>query len=261
MFDGEVTIPVNEFGNPMSPIETATGVTLPIVSSIDDDPTRHHAHFHEDAHKFGSLGQRAVRFSRVQMTTAAPHRYFHNAFDGTALPASEADEYAVTILNCAGYIPGYGVRIARRDMSIDEITPEEKEALRQPGTFSIEDTADAKVTVGQFFMHYALSRKFNPDQQALVKEFLAITPERLDHNTMLRRRKIRAGQQLINSAFTIASSSVESRYQSVRDEGALRQEAPFSAWKVMKKHIGDREPEYIEMLEERLRTNHELVII
>jgi hypothetical protein len=243
----------------MSPVEASTGVTLPVIAKLNGLPSKHHAHFYGAIYKEGTLSQRALRFSRLQRLPPAIHKNFHMVFDGTTLPADEDEAYAATVLNCAGYIPRYGIRISYKDVSIEEIAPGDKKVLRKVRAFVLERQLKAQTEIGKFLMDYALMQEFSHAEQLRVEEFLDITPERMQQNEDLRGQKLRLGMRLANVALSTAIAPIADNYKQARSEKALRTGMPPSAWQFVKKLIDGHEIDYIPTLEARLKQEYGLL--
>ena len=252
-FDGEVTVPVNVNGNPMSPVETATGIPLPIVaSSKSGRKDQHHSFFYDEMYKYGTPGQRAARKSRLQYVNRAHHMMYHNEIDGTEMPQSESDAYRITVLNCAGYIPAYGVRVTGKDLDIVALTDFQRARLREPGIIRVEKGAAAKVTIGQFLIYHALSQRFDKDHIADVTRFLAIDQKEMKRKESLRAEKERLALRLTNIAISHAVDPINEEFRRSRKATALRKGTPPTPWHVVKQQIEGREADYYETLETRL---------
>jgi hypothetical protein len=248
-----VIVPSTAQGNPMSPIELATGVPLPIVTpKSTQEHNRHHAHFYKYMYQAGNMGQQAVRLSRLQNVPISAHHWYHHFFDGTMLPATDAEAYTITVLNQAGYIPDFGVKIANKQATISELTGEEKKKLRRPSTFTSETQADAQIRIGQFLMYYALSQDFDRTKELLIEEFLGITDKDMQQNEVLRARKLQLGMKLTNSAIGRAVDPINKTFQQARKSYSLRKHSPPTPWEVVKRALNGHEPDYFETLENRL---------
>lgn len=250
-----VIIPVNRFGNQMSPIEARTGVPLPIVAPFNQRrPNRHHAHFFKPDYVNGPLWLQAVRYSRLQWVGVAPHNVYHRTFDGTAFPQGINAAYDTTILNCAGYIPAWGVKITGRNMEIAELMTLERKKLRRPGTFCVEQQAAERSVIGQFLMNHALNQDLNSIDlnHDHIQEFVAITDEDMLKNEVLRQRKLRLGMKLANKAIGGAVCQVNDDYQRARKTYMLRKHTPSTPWEIAKFQIAGREPDYFDTLKTRL---------
>lgn len=250
-FDGAVAIPENSYGNPMSPYEVATGVQLPIVGNLgaEKDRNKHHAHFYKHQHKNGSNGQRANRFSRLQEVNSHSHQIYHKTYDGSAFVGDEMDEYKVTVLNCAGYIPDYGVQIAKKP-KIVRLGERDKKILSRRGAFSIEKYREDEI--GRYLIEYALSQEFPEHKMDWIEEFLSIKDEDRAHDTALNNRRLILASKLTDVALNQALQPVYPIYKQARVKNKLNRDAPLSAYQLVKTKIKNRENDYRELLKIRL---------
>ncbi len=248
-----VDVPITPNGAPMSPIDAATGTPLPIVASFNDkQPNRHHAHFYKWQYTGGTLALQAVRYSRLQWSGRLAHTTYHQTFDGTELPQTPEDEYCITILNCAGFLAPYGVKIENRKVTIGELTTLERKKLRRPGMIIKEQRPEAQATIGKYLMQYALVQDFSYADQFHIEEFLGISDEAMRLYEEARDRKLWLAMRLTNRAIGLAVDPINAHYQEARKTYSLRKHMPPTPWDVAKLHIAGREPDYVEALEERL---------
>lgn len=246
-------IPLNDRGNPTSPLEQDTDIPLPIVTAIGGD-SKHHGFFYGSDYMNGSLGLQAVHVSRLQTGLGVgPHRNFHRMADGTKPPTDRDAAYAVTVLNIAGYVTRFGVKIDG-DPSIDEISPKEMEALTKPGIFITESEHKiaSRIIIGKFLMVGAIEQSFDHVDPSSIEEFLGITAAEAKNDDELQQRRTRLGNILIDEAIQAAVESVDITYQVARNEARVRSGAPASAREVVKSQISGYEPDYFDMLRERL---------
>ena len=247
----EVMIPINaSSGKPMSPVETATQVPLPIVGAGRGAVNRHHAHFYGRTYLEGSDGQKAVRHSRLQRVGQYVHTQYHRKFHGTAFPETAQDEYELTVLNCAGYLPSHGVKIRKKHITIGRLSIEEKKALRNPDVFTHENGA----AISKFLLDYALEQDFNEMKQLHIEEFLALTPERIKHSEQLQLRKLRLAERLTHKAIGIAVDTINPVYAEAKKSHMLRSGTPSSAWQVVRNQVKWKIPEYFERIEDKIAT-------
>ncbi len=245
----EVMVPVNAATDkPMSPVETSTSVPLPIIGKLGRNPNRHHAHFYGSTYSEGTDGQQSVRHSRLQRVGAYAHMQYHRKFYGTAFPETPENEYELTVLNCAGYIPNHGVRIEKNEASIARLTMEEKEALRSPNVFSQENGP----AISRFLLDYAMEQDFNEMKQLHIEEFLDLTPDKIAHNEALQTRKLRLAERLTHKAIGIAVDPINSRYVEAKKSEMLRDGMPSSAWEVVRNQVKWKIPQYFERIEDRI---------
>jgi hypothetical protein len=255
-------IPLNDRGNPTSPLEQGTDIPLPIVTSIGGD-SKHHGFFYESDYMNGSLGLQAVHVSRLQAGLGeGPHRNFHRTADGTKPPADHDAAYAMTVLNIAGYVTRFGVKIDG-DPSIGEISPQEMEALTKPGVFITESEHKiaSRIIIGKSLMVGAIEQSFDHVDPSSIEEFLGITAAEAENDDELRQRRTHLGNMLINEAIRAAVEDVSSAYQEARTEARIRSDAPVSPWEVVKSQISGYEPDYFDMLSERLAREYSNVAV
>jgi hypothetical protein len=244
--------PYDQYGNPLSPMETGTNVVLPIVAQSKGRPNRHHAYFYECHYSDGDLALRALRYSRLQKVSRGPHKDYHKQYHGTSMPANETETVAAVILNSAGYIANLGVCIDEDGTSIEEITPSQRDALRKPQIFSVERSEEKQAGIGRFLMQYALRQRLDHVKQSQIEEFLELTPRKMAYDEGLRARKLHLGMRLTNIAIGLAIDPVAEDYRMAHRKGALRKYTPNTAWEWAKRLVKDHETDYLESLEDRL---------
>jgi|GEM_PF-3141564 len=250
----EVLVPMNMNGKPMSPIEASTGVVLPVIAPMRGPQNRHHAHFYAHAYKNGSQAQQSLRLSRLQLVGVYAHTRVHKAVHGTAFPESPAEEYEAVVLNCAGYIPDYGLRVKKGNVFIDELNNRDKKILRRPHMFTQEGVPN----IGRFLLDYALQHDFDDVKQLHVEEFLSLTVEKRKHNEALQQRKLRLAEKLTNKAISIAVDPINPVFVDAHKANKLRRDTPSTAWEVVaqrvdvKRRFRERKSDYLKFLENKL---------
>jgi hypothetical protein len=250
---GAVIIPIDREGNPMSPYEATTGVALPILASTKGvSVDRHHAHFFKWVYTTGSLGEKALRASRLQRVSRPAHDIFHKNYKGTLLPEAEEEEFNRIILNLASYVPEYGIRINGKRVNIAEIGSRERWALRSPAMF----TSESKDTIGQFVMNYALEKGFSFRKMEQVDDFLKISFNEAKKDKQLYTKKLQLGLKLTNTVLGNVIQPLNKGYDEARRNKALRANSPVSAWEVARNSIRGRETQHIRMLEKRLKERY-----
>lgn len=245
-------IPLDQADKPLSPMETGTDIVLPIVAQLKGRPNRHHAYFYKEHYLAGSVADQAVRYSRLQRVSRKAHKAYHRQYHGTLMPRDEAAAVTAAILNSAGYIPKFSVKIEDDGTSIEEITPQERRALSKATVFSIERSTEYQGRMGKFLMDYALKQDLDHVRQSQIEEFLGLTPRKMAYNERLRARKLRLGLRLTNIAISVAIEPTEGRYREARGNEALRRSAPNTAWEWAKSLLKGREMDYLLTLEDRL---------
>lgn len=250
----EFLIPSNTEGKSLSPIEEKTGVVLPIWAPGDGETNRHHPHFYKRNYLNGSRKQetRAVRFSRLQRVNKTAHNKYHDLFEGTAFPEDEKQSFGITILNCAGYIPGYVVELSNQKPNIIETTPRMRRVLRAPGILTMERGIRARRDIGQFLMYYAISQKFDHVKQDQIEQFIEFGKPKFLNDELAQARRFRLGMRLTNIGLGLAVDGIDKRYREAREIEALPKYAPVCAWQVAKDFVDGYEPDYYETLHENL---------
>jgi hypothetical protein len=245
-------LPFDHHGSPLSPMESGTNVVLPILAQVKGVPNKHHAYFYEAHYKEGTIAERALRYSRLQAVGRRAHKAYHHQYLGTLMPENEAAAAAAVILNSAGYMANMGVHIEEDGISIEEITPPQRVALRKPKVFSIERSITHQAEIGKFLIEYALKQNFDHVKQSHIEEFIELTPKKMAYDHELRARKLRLGMRLTNIAISMAVDPIEAEYRDAYRKRALRKYTPATAWEWAKGLIKDHENDYLETLEDRL---------
>jgi hypothetical protein len=253
------TIPETPGGRWMSPMETSTGVVLPILSSHFrlHYTNRHHAHFYARDYKDGPEHIKAVRYSRLQLVDKAAHHSYHDHIHGTEQPQDLETAFRITLLNAAQYIPRFAVDISTGYPDVVELSRRRKRQLRNPKTFSIEKSADARVTIGKFLMDYTTSQALDVGDTRLVEEFVELVQkddENSGLNTRKRRRLQKVGMGLMCEAMEKAVSPLERDYTEARRREFLAEGAPRTAFRALKSFVSGREPDYFQDLGGKLLT-------
>lgn len=253
------TIPKTPEGRWMSPIETSTGVVLPIWSSYfrHHYTNRHHAHFYERDYKDGPDHIQAVRYSRLQLVDKTAHRYYHDCIYGTEQPGDIEVAFRTTLLNAAQYIPRFAVDISTGYPEVVELSRRRKRQLRNPKTFSIDRSANARVTIGRFLMDYTTEQDFGADG-SVVEEFVELVKndEEGRLSASKRRRLQKVGMDLMREAMGTAVSPLEESYREARKCEFLPEGAPRTAFKALKSFVNGREPDYFHDFGHKLATTH-----
>jgi hypothetical protein len=250
---GEVLIPLDRDGEPMSPIEAATGVVLPIIAPTRGSNwvDRHHAHFYKWVYTTGTLGEKALRASRLQRVDRKAHDTYHNTFRGTLIPETEADIFNTIILNLASYVPSYGVEINGRKSEIVPVSSQDRWALRSPTMFRPE--MRFRGTIGKFLMTYAMEQEFSIGKMSLIDDFLSLTKEAIRQDKSLRAKKLRLGIKLTNTVLGNVVNPMNPEYTELRRKRALSANSPPSVFYVARNQIEGNEWQYVHVLDRKLR--------
>lgn len=243
-------IPIDGWDRPLSPMETGTDIPLPIIAykQRPSDPNKHHGYYYERHYLKGPENIRVLRYSRLQRVNPSAHETYHKRYFGTMMPEDESASARAVILNSAGYVPHLGVVIRRKDVTIRELSDQERNRLRGRSVFLSEQTRK----IGDFLMGYALDQRLDHVKQSQIEEFLSLTPRKVAKDERLRKRKLHLGLRLTNIAISVAVDPVEDEYQAAKQNLALRSGVPNTAWKLAKKLVRGREPKSLAILEDRL---------
>ena len=249
--NGEVIVPLSRFGFRTSPVEAETGVPLPILSTRRSGSTDyHHASFYGEVYK-QQLEHRAVRYSRLQNVSKWAHTMYHQQFDGTAYPVDEHDAFKQTILNCAGYVPPYGIHIKGKELIVRALNPKEKTALRGPFSFITESyghgRGDQRKSIGQFIMYYALAQEIDFGKHIEVEEFLSLTPNVLEKKPELWERKFALGMKLTHEVISGSLDPVRPDFtRAVRQQALRKIKGPriTDPWPIAKSQLSAKESDY-----------------
>ncbi|HVV25485.1 MAG TPA: hypothetical protein VHC21_00425 [Candidatus Saccharimonadales bacterium] len=247
--------PIDSWDRTLSPMETRTDVVLPIISENQGKqrPSVHHTYFYERHYLNHSAPMRALRHSRLQQTNnPAAHKIYHKHYKGTLMPDGEAAIARAIILNSAGYVPHLGVIIKGDDVTVRELTDQERNRLRKPSVFMLEKSRGDQARVGRFLMEYALRRGFDRAKQAHIERFVELITRKLDKDEELQQQKLRLGLRLANIAISEVVEPVERDYREARRAYALKKGAPTTAWEMVKKLLKEREVDYIPTIENKL---------
>jgi hypothetical protein len=245
--------PIDQWGRPLSPMETETDVPLPIISygHRSVKPNKHYGYYFERHYLKGPEPIRALRYSRLQRVNPYAHEVYHGHYFGTLMPSYEPTAARGVLLGSAGLVPRLGVVIRGDDTTIRELTNQERDKLRRPNVFLSEQTRK----IGNFLMRYALDQRLDHVKQSQIEEFLSLTPRKIAKNERLYDRKLRLGLRITNIAISVAVDPVEDEYQSARHNLALRAGTPRTAWKLAKGFVRGLEKKHFDTLEKRLIDN------
>lgn len=235
-----------------APFEQETGMPLPIILTTIPpgrcpDPNKHHAFYHRVDFENGTEGSRAVRLSRVQMTPIFLHNRFHNFYrGGVELPVSEEEEFRLTILGYAGYIPEMGVDVSRSEPRVTHITRAQRRELRQPGVFTAEQGKVRSRKIGDFLIGYVTRHGLDMDSsESLIDQFLFA-------ETFERRWKV--GMKLIEHATDNAAQPFDQEYATLRKKRQLNVTASRCPRRLVRRHIVNEQVGFPSLLEKNLLT-------
>lgn len=232
----------------MAFVDEVTKLPLPILplAPPGDQEQRsdsHHAFYERDTFENGTPGQRAVRFSRLQYGSRYFHDRYHRMFSGSALPETPLEEFTLTVLGYAGYVPEVAVDTSRSEPKIVTMTKRQKHHLQLPGILKTEHRKGRRAEIGQFLMMHTLSHDFNHVDNVVKDEFL---------HTANDNRKRELGFWLVARAIEAAVEPVDPLYELAKKNKALRVDAAPCARVAVRQQIIKRAPDYFGTLEELL---------
>lgn len=252
---GDWTIPKTPGGRWMSPMETSTGVVLPILYPNFNPGDRtnnnwHHPHFYGRQYEDDELNIKAVRYSRQQYVNKKSHSYYHKFIRGTQKPENAEEAFKVTLLNAAKYIPPFAVSMGAGFPEVVELSRRQRRQLSHPAAFKFE----RKKIIGRALMDYATSQELKPDDNFLIEEFVGLF-EREDYlNSSKKRRLQKVGKRLVYIAIDTAVSPVEPEYQEARQAQMFAHGAPTTAFRAIRSFVRGRESNYFQDLGRNLLT-------
>ncbi len=233
-----------------APFEQETGMPLPIlITSIPPgkctDSNRHHAFYDRVNFEHGTEGSRAVRLSRVQTTPIYLHNRFHNFYKaGMEVPADEHEEFRLTILGYAGYVPEKAVDVSRSSPKEVHINRAQRRELRQPGVFTVEQGRERSRRIGDFLISYVTRHGLDMDSdENLVDEFLGA-------KTFETRWKV--GMKLVENATDNAAEPFDQEYVSLRKKRLLNVTASRCPRRLVRNHIDNEVVGFPSLLEKSL---------
>ncbi len=235
---------------PLAFVDEVTRLPLPILPQAPPGnggyrSNLHHAFYEKEKFENGTPGQRAVRFSRLQYAPRCYHNRYHMMFSGAAMPETELEEFTLTVLGIAGYIPEQAVDTSGTEPRIVTMNKEQRRRLQLPGILRPESRHGRKAEIGQFLMRYSLAEGLEDDRvvNRTKDEFLHTTD---------KTQKQKLGFWLVARAIENAVEPINPLYELARRNQALRLGAAPSARLVVKHQVKLHIPDYFETLEEHL---------
>lgn len=233
-----VKAPIDHIGMPLPILYTS------LPPGIEDSQNKHHAFFQRTNFLNGTEGTRAVRFSRIQLTPQYLHDRFHKSFNGGVdIPKNEYEEFKLTILGFAGYLPLRGVDLSRSDARTVNMTHDQKRELRLPGTFVTEADPTKQNEIGSFLVSYAVRHGLNNVDKDLIGSFLEETDE---------EKRLSQGLKIIERAAEVAVEPFELVYKAACRRGALKRGITACPHKLIKKHLKSNVPAFTDVLKKEL---------
>jgi hypothetical protein len=204
-----------------APTDEATGIPYPIYPNPDLPPVVHppaknlerlgdwHHPFHpRETLVHGSLGQKALRYCRVQWTQYDEHHAvvgYHQAFDGPELPTEEADIFRTVVFAAAKFLPDKALSFSPEgEASVVPLDDDGRQRLLEGGIVKV----DSNICVRDFLVDYlARNGGLLEEQRKAVERFLH-TPD--------DKEKLFLGGALINLASRSVTASIEPVYKQAR---------------------------------------------
>lgn len=233
---------------PLAFTDEVTGLPLPILplATPGEEGQRsdaHHAFYEKELFLNGTPGTRAVRFSRLQYGPRYYHNRYHSMFKGAALPENEFQEFTLTVLGFAGYVPDEAVDTSGTEPKKVVMSQAQRHHLQLPGILRTEHRKGRKAEIGQYLMSYALGGDTEFGKDLIKEEFIMTTNS---------RRKRELGFWLVSQAIESAVEPINPLYELAKRNKALRLDAAPCARLAVKQHVIRHVPDYFETLEERL---------
>ncbi len=233
---------------PLAFTDEVTGLPLPILplAPPGEDAQRsdaHHAFYEKDLFLHGTPGTRAVRFSRLQYGPRYYHSRYHSMFKGAALPENEFQEFTMTVLGFAGYVPDEAVDTSGTEPKVVVMNQAQRHHLQLPGILRTEHRKGRKAEIGQYLMAYALGLNEEFAEESIKEEFIETTNA---------KRKRELGFWLVAQAIETAVEPINPLYELAKRNKALRIDAAPCARLAVKQQVIRHVPDYFETLESRL---------
>ncbi len=225
------------------------GMMLPIITPRLDHKSpagwnRHHAWYYARRFLLGeennpaTEGSRILRYTRLQTIPIWSHDRIHYRYKGGSWrPNNEFDEFKLTLLGWAGYIPEKGIQVKKTHIKEVGLRSKQKENLRLPNVFTVESKPDVAYEIGDYVMRYITSHGLEhlvSDQESLVAQYI----EEPDSEERVER-----AINLVRAAAAIALDPFETVYEEARRAEALRVHSPSNlTWLVMPhvvEHVAD----------------------
>ncbi len=238
-----------------------TGLPLPIAPAEAemrelDFPRTFHHHFHpERAPELsrGTLGGRALRFSRGQVLEEYLHKRYHKLFAGPPLPQTDEERFKLTVLSCARVMPLKAIDLNNYygDYSVVNLSADDRNWLSRPPITNIEmahhPTRNQKRRreIGRFFADYALQKDIRAliDNKPLVDKFLSSRTSPAD--------KARLGNAILHLA-SIQTVKEVVPAQDLHELGIMGDQVRRVFRTVGNFFTGDYYPDYYRTMQERL---------
>jgi hypothetical protein len=232
-----------------APIEESTGIPLPLWSRhMGNNTDNDHGYFYKENYVHGSQAVKALRLSRLQWVNRYAHDRKHADYRGILPPDNEDDIYRQIVLNLAGYVPRFALKVINKEAIPVELTPSKRKTLRHPNIIKSEGNS----IINKFLVDYAYTRGFTEDEHSLIEEFISITPGERQKDKQLQAKRWELGMKLTGRAIGFANDPLNQEFAQARRQEALRLGAPVCAWLVVKNFLIGKERVALDALEQRL---------
>jgi hypothetical protein len=267
--DLDVCVPYYK-GKMLTPMEISTGIPLVFLSDLSGDVNWHHSYYRANSFRNAKLGRAVTRLSRLQPAGVAEHRTLHEEISGTRAAKTEGREYGGILLNLASYVTTCGFGFGESGLYVRELTQVERSMMRRPGMIRTQpehdrqrclksgypisrEARDDQHRITSYLLNHAFTRTLEDVSEDTVAKFLSITEKDILNNDLLRQTKYDLGIKLANKAIGIAVDPFTKEFKRARTGNALSNNAPKSAWHVVKNQIRSFEPQFFPVLEQSLR--------
>lgn len=229
-------------GTLVTPVDALTGMPLPIIAKPEDlnlkepENKNWHHHFHPAKHPLlQGVGGIALRSCRMQYVPIELHNFgkntYHDYFEGPPLPENDSDQFALTVLACAGYIPREGINISKTGPRVYELNDEQLADLKALSNNDYINFTYHNEFIREFFKQYALARDWSYLRESTIEEFLT-------SRDLERRRYL--GHFILAKAIEMATDDIQQNYLTAFKEGLLHPQAPHNPRDIVKKKITPR---------------------
>lgn len=205
----------------LTPVDHLTNMPLPIaphprylpLHNPDVADWHHHFHPRSDPH-LQTVGGIALRNSRIQLVprefhNEGPMRY-HKFFEGPPIPESEALQFGMCVLACAGYIPKQAIDLSAGEPKIIRLKGMRRSVLLSRGSkeFDYQYIRYAYDPIREFFAKYVIEQ----DLAELLPE--RTIDEFLYSRDVLRRQQL--GKHILTVAANSATEAINPIYSMLR---------------------------------------------
>lgn len=226
-----------------TPVDEFSGLPLPIVPTKNlEQPTWHH-HFHPERSPIlgATIGGMALRNARMQLVDETLHNIgpssYHDFYLGPPIPEAEKEQFRLSVLACAGYIPDKGIDFSDGEPIIRAFEKEELENLRTVvgsksppyQTFRYQTIQHRHKPIYDFFTGFLLDQDLAHVDKLTIEEFLTTQDE---------TTKRHLGHLLLSEATKVASEYVNAQYREARKIGQLHPFAPNKPHVLIRNKLG-----------------------